>query len=62
MTRARTGWALLVTEVKQKYNVLLGYNKNYTALAFNYILKNSKGIFSVWETGIEGKSKDIIKD
>ena len=28
---------------------MLGYNKNYIALALNYILKNSKGLISVLE-------------
>lgn len=62
MTRARTGWVLLVTKVKQKYDALIGYNKNYIALASSCMLKNSKETFSAWETGIKDKGKDIIKD
>ena len=35
---------------------MLGYNKNYTILALNYILKNSKETISV--SGIEKKSQN----
>ena len=40
---------------------LLGCNKNYAILAFNYMLKNFKRILSVLETCREDRNNDIIK-
>ena len=49
-----------LTRVKQK-EVMLGYNKNYTTLALNCALKNSKRTISVSE--IESRSrKNNIKE
>jgi len=35
---------------------MLGYNKNYVTLVFNYILKNSKEMISA--SGIKGRSRN----
>ena len=40
----------MLIEIKQKWDVLLRCNKNYVILAFNCILKYSKGILLVLET------------
>jgi len=44
-----------MTGIKQK-EIMLGYKKNYTTLAFNYVLKNSEETISV--SGIERRGRD----
>ena len=41
---------------------MLECNKNYAALAFNCILKNSERTISVSETYIRDKNKNIIAE
>jgi len=41
---------------------MLGYNKNYAVLVFNYILKDSKRTISVSEINRRYKSNNIKED
>ena len=41
---------------------MLGYNKNYTILFLNYMLKNSKGIISVSEIKRRDRNNSIKKE
>jgi len=49
----------VVIEVKQKWDILLEYNKNYIILAFNCMLKNSMEMLLVSRTCVEDRNKNI---
>ena len=49
-----------LTRVKQK-EIMLEYNKNYTTLALNYVLKNSKRTISVLKIERRSRKNNIKK-
>ena len=50
-----------MTGVKQK-EIMLGYNKNYTTLVFNYVLKNSEETILVLEIERRGRDNNIKEE